>query len=281
MDIESIDLPTGISLEYVERGDPSGVPVVFMPGGYDSWRSYEQVLPHLPASFHAFAISPRGHGDSTKPDAGYRIPDYVGDLKAFMDAHRIEAAVHIGHSLSTLVSQRFALDHPERTLGMIQVGADYSVAANPAVEELWEMLFSKMEDPIDPDMVREFQEAALGRPLPAALYEPLVEEPLKIPARVWKAIFKGLMEDDHSDELHKITAPTLIIWGERDEIAPRSEQEALVEAIPDVRFVVYEGLGHSPHWEVPERFAEEVVCFIEKEVRAQPISDTVRQRLAI
>jgi len=263
---KSISLPTGMALEYVEQGEPTGFPVIFLPGGYDSWRSYEQVLPHMPASFHTFTISQRGHGDSSKPETGYRFCDYAADLEAFMDGHQLASAVFVGHSLSTLVIQRFAIDHPERTLGTVQVGADYSMAANPAVDELWETVFSKIESPVDPDMVREFQEAALGRPLPDALYGPLVEEPLKIPARVWKAVFKGLTADDHSDELHKIMAPTLIIWGDRDTLTPRSEQEALAKAIPHARLVVYEGLGHSPHWEVPERFAEEVVRFIEKEI---------------
>jgi pimeloyl-ACP methyl ester carboxylesterase len=43
-----VDLPTGVTLQYVEQGAPEGVPVLLLHGASDSWRSYELVLPHLP-----------------------------------------------------------------------------------------------------------------------------------------------------------------------------------------------------------------------------------------
>lgn len=60
--IQSIRLSSGIELPYAEQGDPAGVPVVFVHGVTDAWRSFEGVLPHLPASSHAFALTQRGHG---------------------------------------------------------------------------------------------------------------------------------------------------------------------------------------------------------------------------
>jgi len=136
------------------------------------------------------------------------------------------------------------------------------VANNPAVDEIWDSTISKLKDPVDLNLVREFQEATFGQPVPEAQAEALLEEPLKIPARVWKAVFKGMVMDDHSNELHKIKAPTLIVWGNQDDLTPRSEQEALINAIPGARLVVYEGIGHSPHWQIPERFASDLVKFI-------------------
>jgi len=68
-------LATGVSIPYVEAGDPAGVPVVFLHGYTDSWRSYEPVLPHIPAGIRAIALTLRGHGDAEKPATGYRQED--------------------------------------------------------------------------------------------------------------------------------------------------------------------------------------------------------------
>lgn len=70
--IRSIDLPTGVTLQYVEQGDPKGLPAVLLHGASDSWRSYELVLPHLPQWISAIAVTQRGHGDTSRPTAGYR-----------------------------------------------------------------------------------------------------------------------------------------------------------------------------------------------------------------
>jgi pimeloyl-ACP methyl ester carboxylesterase len=113
------------------------------------------------------------------------------------------------------VGQRFALDHPERTLGLI--GSFTTVRGNPAVVDLWASAVSKLLDPIDPDFVAEFQRSTLARPVPQTFLDMVVEESLKVPARVWRAALQGLFMADHSGELQKIRAPTLIVWGHRDE----------------------------------------------------------------
>ena len=57
--VRSVSLPHGIRLPYVEHGDPAGLPVVFLHGYTDSWRSYQTVLPNLPRYMRAFALSQR------------------------------------------------------------------------------------------------------------------------------------------------------------------------------------------------------------------------------
>lgn len=66
-----------------------------------------------------------------------------------------------------------------------------------------------------------------------------------------------------SRELRQIKAPTLVAWGDRDALFPRGEQEALVGAIPSSQLVVYPGAGHAAHWEELERFASDLLTFIE------------------
>ena len=55
--------------------------------------------------------------------------------------------------------------------------------------------------------------------------------------------------------------PTLIVWGDRDALSPRRDQDALLTTISGSRLVVYEGAGHALHWEQPERFAADLVAF--------------------
>ena len=71
-------------------------------------------------------------------------------------------------------------------------------------------------------------------------------------ARVWKAAWSGLLGMDLTAELCRIIAPTLLVWGDRDEMAPRAEQEILLHTIPNARLVVFEGAGYGPH-ERPDR----------------------------
>lgn len=57
--------------------------------------------------------------------------------------------------------------------------------------------------------------------------------------------------------------PTLIVWGDKDAIVPRSDQETIAAAIPDSRLVLYPGAGHALYCEEPARFASDVTAFIE------------------
>jgi pimeloyl-ACP methyl ester carboxylesterase len=67
--------------------------------------------------------------------------------------------------------------------------------------------------------------------------------------------------------LGKITAPTLIVWGDQDAFCPRRDQDLLIAAIADSRLLIYPGAGHDPQWEEPERFAHDVVTFIAQQLK--------------
>lgn len=132
---KSLALSTGVTLPYVEQGDPHGIPVILLHGVTDSWHSFELVLPYLPPNLHTFALTQRGHGDADRPLGGYSFRNFAADIAAFMDALQIKQAVIVGHSMGSGVAQRFALDYPERLLGLMLVGASVSLPKNPAVRE--------------------------------------------------------------------------------------------------------------------------------------------------
>lgn len=256
--LKTVELPNEVTLPYVEQGDPTGAPLVFLHAIADSWHSFERVLPDLPDSIHAFVPTQRGHGDATRPATGYRPEDFAADLLAFMDAVHVEAAVLAGGSSGGLIGRRFAIDYPERTRGLVLLGSPATLRGKPELLELWDSTLSTLTDPIDPDFVRGFAQSCIAQPVPAWFFETIVQENLKAPARVWKATFKGLLDDDSFQELGNVKAPTLVVWGDQDRIIPRGDQEALTAAIPNARLRVYPGAGHAFYWEVPDRVADEI-----------------------
>jgi non-heme chloroperoxidase len=259
-EIKTAELATGVRLPYVEQGDAGGVPVVLLHGYSDSWRSFELLLGELPAAIHAFAPTQRGHGDADHPAHGYGPEHYAADLGAFLDAVGVERAVVAGHSGGSYAAQRFALDHPERTLAVVLIGAFRAFAGNPGLLELSDLV-ADLSDPVDPAFVREFQEDCVARPLPDGFMDAIVRESRKLPARVWQDWLRDHLAAAAPTDGGTIAAPTLVLWGDQDVFCSREEQDALVAAIPGARLVVYEGAGHCPHWEEVAATAAELAAF--------------------
>ena len=259
--VKSVALATGVTLPYVEHGDPAGTPVVLLHGITDSWRSFEPVLPYLPGSIRAFALTQRGHGDADRPATGYHPRHFAADVAAFLDSQGIVSAVVAGHSMGSTLALRFALDFPERTRGIVPMGAFVRYATNPVILEFWEECVSRLTDPIDRSVAREFQESTLARPISPAFLETAIAESLKAPARVWRDAFAGLLEDEHVARLGAIATPTLLVWGDQDAFVPKSDQDVLLTKIAASRLATYRGAGHAVHWEEPARFAADLTAF--------------------
>lgn len=261
--MRSVGLSTGVELPYLEAGRPDGLPVLLLHGYGDSCRSFEDVLPHLPPSLRVLAPTQRGHGDAPQPATGYEPRDFARDAAAFLDALDVPAAVIVGHSMGSHVAQRVALDHPAKTLGLVLAGSFVTLRGNAAIAELWEAV-SRLSDPVDPAFVRDFQLSTVARPVPTEFFEQRVGDSLRMPARIWRSALAAMLESDTSAELARISAPTLILWGDRDETTPSDQQRALVSGIPRARLVVERGGGHCAHWEDPRWFAAQLAAFVQE-----------------
>jgi pimeloyl-ACP methyl ester carboxylesterase len=255
--IRSAELPLGVTLPYAEHGEPSGTPVVMLHGWSDSWRSFEGVLPYLPPSIRALSLTQRGHGDAARPES-YAVSDLSGDVVAFLDALELDSVVIAGHSMGTTVAERVAIDHPDRVAGLVLIGAQPTFAG---LHELFAAV-AQLTDPVDVDFIREFQESTVARPVAPGLLEMAIAESAKLPARVWHRSMDGTLRADFSDELASVGAPTLIIAGERDDIAPPDAAEELRSLIPGARLVVHADAGHAIHWEDPAGIAAELTSFV-------------------
>ncbi len=260
--VASLALGSGLRLSYAERGAGSGPAVVMVPGPTDAWRSYQRVLQRLPRGIRAIAVSLRGHGDSDKPDDGYTVRDFADDVVAVLDAMEIDQSVLVGHSGSCFVTRRVALEHPERVAGLVCEASPTSLGADDGLREFVHSEVLSLADPIDPDFARSLVTDTSSELVTPELLDVLVEDVLKVPARVWRALFSNLLEYDDMSELGRIAAPTLLLWGDGDPIVSREMQDALTECIPASTLTVYPGARHTPRWEDPERFAADLAAFV-------------------
>jgi non-heme chloroperoxidase len=259
--LKTAKLQNGVELQYAEQGLFTGTPVIFLHGVGDSWHSFESVLPLLPYNIHAFAISQRGHGDSDRPLTGYTPKDFAGDVAEFMKTQDLNSAYIVGHSMGGVVAQQFALDYPQLTKGIVLIGSTACFKDNPGMPEFYNEVL-KLNDPIARNFMDEFQKSTLSKPIDPSFYNLLVNESVKVPARVFKESFSGFMEVDFSAQLRNITAPVLLFWGTKDSFCSQADQEQFMKELKNAMLFVYERTGHALHWEQPARFAKDLVAFV-------------------
>lgn len=260
--LRTIKLPTGVQLQYAEQGDADGIPVILLHGFTDSWHSYEMVLPHLPPSLHVFAVSQRGHGNSSKPAGDYGPDDFANDIAAFIKQLKLTNALLVGHSMGSTIVQSFAVKYPELTKGIVLVGsfADYN---KPEIKE-FKTVIEQLKDPIDSVFAADFQKSTIIKPVSEAMLAQAIQESLKVPAYVWKGVAAGWEKSGFVNKLRQFNKPALIVWGDKDLYCSRADQDLLKNAIKNSNLLVYEGTGHALHWEEPVRFANDLLNFINK-----------------
>ena len=119
-----------------------------------------------------------------------------------------------------------------------------------------------LADPVPIAFARDFQASTAYVPLPEAFFEQILTESLKLPARLWRDVLEGLLAYEDAQQLAGITAPTLLMWGDRDALFPRGGPDQLMAAIPGARLKIYRETGHCPNWERPEQVAADLLAFM-------------------
>jgi pimeloyl-ACP methyl ester carboxylesterase len=179
-----------------------------------------------------------------------------------MDKLEIQQAVIVGHSMGSLIAHQVASVYPDRVSKLVLIGSAKTAVGNSPLTSLWEdsIGLASFQDPIDPAFIEAWQ--AGPNLIDSEFFAKVLSETAKVPAHVWKAIFRMLLSDDHSYFLKDITAPVLVIWGNLDALFSRTDQRALRAALPTARLIVYPGAGHNTHWEQPQAVANRIRYFI-------------------
>ena len=119
----------------------------------------------LSPAYHALAPDQRGHRDSDKPECCYAADDFAADVDAFMEEIGIEAATLVGDSSGGLIAQRVVFDYLHRVSRLVLIGSPTTLVTNENVMEAREDMLA-LEDPISPELVREFAESTIHHPVP-------------------------------------------------------------------------------------------------------------------
>jgi non-heme chloroperoxidase len=243
-------LSGGVRLHYAQQGPRTGPAVLMLHGYTDSWFSFSRVLPLMPADLRIIVPDQRGHGNSTRPQSGYGLDDFAEDAIQLMDLLEVPKATVVGHSFGSFVARRMASFAPSRVHRLVLVGA--AASANNASVRALRIEVGGLTDPVDPEFARSFQLSCVHRPIAPAFLEAVVANSQRMPAELWQTILGRLMDDPQPQFAPQ--CPTLVLGGRQDQVFPISEQMALAREIPGAALELVDEIGHTLHWEDPERF---------------------------
>ena len=257
MSFAEIALGNGIHLHYARQGPADGPVIILLLGYSDSSFSFSRVMPLLPPELRVIAPDLRGHGHSARPVNGYRIGDLAGDVLRMMDLMSIPEALIVGHSMGSFVAQAIAERAPRR-VSRLMLLSSASVADNAGMRELRREVNS-LSDPVDLEFVCGFQYSTIATPVPGAFMDSAIANSRRMPAHVWRKALQGLIE-------YRPTAPrpvvrTFVLGGRLDAVFSADEQTALAREFQNVELLIIDGIGHTLHWERPQRFVDELLRF--------------------
>jgi non-heme chloroperoxidase len=107
--------------------------------------------------------------------------------------------------------------------------------------------------------VREFQLGTVNRPVPDSFMEVVIANSRRMPARIWKAALQGMMDDPVAESRPDV--PTLVVGGREDTVFSATEQMVLARQFRRGELQLIDGVGHSPHWEMPKTFVNALTRF--------------------
>jgi pimeloyl-ACP methyl ester carboxylesterase len=252
-------LESGITLSYVTFGDLAAEPVILLHGYTDNSRSWSLVGPWL-EGFHVEALDLRGHGSSQVVACCYGLDQLAHDVVLFMDELGLEKAHVVGHSLGAMTAGVLAATYPERVDRLVLISAALSVP-EASGQWLWENV-PALEHPIDPESQFMLDWYWNPSPVEEDFLARERSESAARPPEVWMGVLTALSMTDWTTLAGRISAPTLIMWGDQDGLFGAETQEALRGALPGARFETFAGHGHNMFWEVPERAGTMIAEFL-------------------
>ncbi len=255
----------GIDIAYEVHG--AGPPAIYLHGATSSGR--EDFAAQVPLFSKAFLIhvpDARGHG-GTRWDAadGFEYAWLVDDVVAFADALGLATFHVVGFSMGAMTALQLAVRHPERLRTLVTVGITTQREPRASVsrrlmdparvdrdDPAWGAELSQRHDPV--------QGAGAWRRLLPAIAADVARQPLLAPR-----------------ELHQITAPALVVCGDRDQFCPVDHAWGLQRQLPDARLLVMPDCGHEVMVRRPGLFNEALGGFYrstEESARIRSSTDT-------
>ncbi len=264
---QSVDLPDGVRLAYVEMGNPAGASVVLIHGYTDNARDWVPLIPYLSPERRLILVDIRGHGRSSKPECCYTRLDFAYDIKLLLDALGISKAAIVGHSLGSVIAQTFAEFWPDRTDRAVLISS--TGGPKPGVRHHkpkfdYAAQIRQLREPIDPDSPFMIAWWSSPTPVDADFIRRQRLDSAAIPLAVWLAVLDQGLDGGAGLQrtLPRLTAPVQLIWGSEDPIMEPEVRATLRAALPHAQVVILPGLGHNPFWEDPAAVAARIDAFL-------------------
>jgi 3-oxoadipate enol-lactonase len=253
-------------LNYDELG--SGRPILMLHGFTNFGLGWTPQFASFVHSGHRVIVPDlHGHGASAPATAPCTVPDLAADMFALLDHLGIGPIVVCGLSLGGMVAMEMALERRERIAGLVVANsrASFSDAKTAAVVDGWIALFRQDDGPLKrleatwPTLVnRDFRSSAAGR----ASYDAWASVLRTVSGESLSHVARGMTHFDLRGGLGMVTAPTLVISGERDQLFSVDQGYAIAGEIPGAEFATIAGAGHISSLDSPDRFNRLVLEFL-------------------
>ncbi len=255
-----------------------GETILLIHGMAGSSRTWREVMPELAEHYRVLAPDLLGHGASGKAATDYSLGAHASMLRDLMDRLGIARATVVGQSLGGGVAMQFSYQYPDRCERLVLVSSGGLGREVSFILRALSLPGAELVLPVvTPAFVRK-----LGNALSAWLWDRGIRSGRL--AEMWSAyaslgdaetrrayfrtlravVDPGGQAVSAIDRLYLAEAvPTLILWGDADPIIPVDHARAAHAAIPGSRLEIFEGVGHFPQREAPERFVEVLRDFVD------------------
>jgi len=245
----------GIELEMLRHGQ--GAPVVLLHG-MDTVTPKSPFLDLLGRHVEVIAPSSPGFGNSKRPADFDTIYDLAHLYLALLDQLPYEKVTLMGLSFGGWLAAEVAVASCHRIANLILV----------------DPVGIKLGGPEDRDIVdvfnthpAEVKRKAWADPAKAPDYDAMTDEELVIHARNWESLclygwHPYMFNPQLKHWLGRITAQTLVLWGDHDGVVTPDYGRSYAKLIPGAKFSLIENAGHHPEAEQPERFVRAVMGFL-------------------
>lgn len=275
----------------------SGPPILLIHGIGDNSTTWTTVQTKLAQRFTVIAPDLLGHGKSDKPRADYSVAAYANGMRDLLSVLDIERVTVVGHSLGGGVAMQFAYQFPQLVDRLILVGAggvtkDVNVALRIASLPMGSEALAALRLPMVLPAVQLvgrvggalFGKTGVGRDIPnmlrilADLPEPTASSAFARTLRAvvdWRGQVVTMLDRCYLTE----SVPVQLIWGSKDSVIPVSHGRMAHAAMPGSQLEIFEGSGHFPFHDDPDRFVALVEKFIDSTAPATYDQEALRNLL--
>jgi pimeloyl-ACP methyl ester carboxylesterase len=250
----------GERLHYLMEGSGPAVLLIHSMGvDAAMWREQFKTLA---GRYTCIAFDCRGHGDSSY-NARFTVADVAADHKAGLDELGISACHVVGLAMGGPVALSFAAQWPDavRSLVIADGFADMRELGGPRIPEWSETIRAT---PMA-EFGRNYAQSRLMKWAPAGAHDEMAQAIAKVPPEAYIDVMKAIFEIDFLSELATIQTPTLVLWGENDEVTPFEHSRQIADGIPGAVLKTVPDAGHIANIDQPEAFNRHLAEFLDNQ----------------